>query len=83
LPEFLSQQLILGSYPLPNLFIIDTTSTQVDDIKSLLKEKLLEGEWVYSAQYEKYYEEPDPKDYMVGVGLLSYGNNERAVMTLI
>jgi hypothetical protein len=46
--------------------VIDTTSTQVDDIKSLLKEKLLEGEWVYSAQYEKYYEEPDPQSLYGG-----------------
>lgn len=39
---------------------IDSTSTDINDIKSLLAEKPLEGQWHFYSDYEKYYDEPDP-----------------------
>jgi len=41
---------------------IGTATEQLDDIKSLLNEKPFEGEWAYSSQYERYYDEPNPHE---------------------
>ncbi|MBA2659923.1 MAG: hypothetical protein H0U72_10400 [Nitrosospira sp.] len=41
---------------------IEATSKQIDDIKSLLDEKPFEGEWDYSSQYQRYYDERKPHE---------------------
>lgn len=48
------------------LFLTDTkigaAAEQLDNIQSLLDEKPFEGEWVYSSQYERYYDEHRPHE---------------------
>lgn len=45
-----------------NTWKIGIATEHLDNIKSLLDEKPFEGEWVYSSQYERYYDEPRPHE---------------------
>lgn len=66
-----------------NTWKIGIAREQLDDIKSLLDEKPFEGEWVYSSQYERYYDEPRPHELHGGAGQLLYEKNCKASTTLI
>ena len=52
---------VLASTLIPTLAVIFSYQ-QIKSLIAQIAEKPLEGTWVYSSRYEKYYDEPQPQD---------------------